>query len=167
MWFVMMLWKRMLLMLPAIIWVALIFHLSSQPYREQTIVPLLSERISKDALSDKLPDLTLNYGRVKMEAKRQPFHFVEFLFRKACHMFLYATWALLIMLALRPYDWKARRKWVCVLLLVLGVAALDEWNQAREEQRTGMVQDVGIDMLGGMMAMTVRSLPALWRSCRP
>ena len=57
------------------------------------------------------------------------------------------------------------------LLLVAGVAAVDEGRQALLESRTGSARDVGIDVAGGAIGLSalvgVTRLTRRWRSAEP
>ena len=72
--------------------------------------------------------------------------------RKLAHVFEYGV---LGILASRAFSWSksVRNYWKQVLLLVIGVAAVDEFNQSLNPQRTGSIVDVGIDLVGGILGI--------------
>jgi VanZ family protein len=92
---------------------------------------------------------------------------MHFAIRKAAHIAEYAVLSALGLRALRlsfarPTAWVA----ASTLALVLVVAAVDEFRQARSAKRTGAVTDVALDFAGGVAALVValavqrrRSLP--------
>ena len=65
--------------------------------------------------------------------------------RKLAHLVSYGILATL--------AWRADRRWAVVLLIVLSVATADELLQSRSARRTGSVVDIGIDLLGGTIAL--------------
>lgn len=86
-------------------------------------------------------------------------------FRKLGHLSAYAILYLLFFraahlhLALRPL-----RTCLLALALTLGVAVTDETRQALVPARTGTPLDVGLDMVGALLAAGV--IPGLWRPAR-
>ena len=53
----------------ALLWLVLILILASQSYKQQTIVPYLSNIITPKQLSESLPDVTIRYGSKVIRAK--------------------------------------------------------------------------------------------------
>jgi len=137
-------------------WVVLVFTFSSQSYDQQSIKPLL-HRIFQDVnLSRFMPDITLYYRGTPISAKYAPYNFIEFIFRKSAHMFVYGMLAALMLLLFRSIF---SRRPVFATLLTLGATfvagGLDEWNQYYSDSRTGNMTDVWIDMTGAVLAVTV------------
>jgi VanZ family protein len=124
---------------PLLLWLALIFGFSSQSYTEQSVQPFLTSHVSSVKLSARIPDWTIRY--------------LEFIFRKCAHMFMYGMLAIWCYVALKPHSLNRAVKFGVVLLFAAMVAMTDEWNQTRAVQRTGAIQDVGIDMMGAAMGL--------------
>lgn len=140
------------------LWLGLIFILSSQPYQEQSLKPLLNQQFSQDKLQEMLPDVSFPYRSNIISAKKDPVHFIEFVFRKGAHLFMYAMLAVLASIALLPYRMPLMAKG-CFTLAAIGMTAiLDEWNQLHRAERTGAVQDVFIDLSGGLIGLLLVSL---------
>jgi VanZ family protein len=88
----------------------------------------------------------------------EPIHFVS---RKAAHLIEYAVLGLLSYHALALDGPSAvARPALLALLLVAGVAAVDEGRQALLESRTGSARDMGIDVLGGAIGLSALILVA-------
>lgn len=146
-----------------IAWIVFIFVLSSQPYEIQNIVkPFLYKHASEQQISKKLPDITLKYRSSVIHAKQRPFEFIDFVFRKSAHLFVYAMLAFLAAWNLAVWKkesshYSARRargiRIVGVLVFIGFVASLDEWNQLHAAQRTGAIEDIGIDLFGGLIGV--------------
>lgn len=75
--------------------------------------------------------------------------------RKAAHFTEYAILAFLAVRALaataRLHTWR----FILPLLLVVAVAVIDEFNQSFEVSRTGSIQDVLLDISGGVVMITM------------
>ncbi|MBD2872431.1 VanZ family protein [Paenibacillus arenilitoris] len=150
-------------------WLILIFALSSQSYEQQTILPLLITRIGYHDLVRLLPDITITYRWTTIHAHTSPYLFVEFLFRKGAHLFVYATFAGLLFMFIRSLFPRRVLAAVFVTLLVAtAVPALDEWNQLSSANRTGNATDVVLDFAGGcvglLVCLVVLGLMRLWKT---
>ncbi|MFS0725746.1 VanZ family protein [Paenibacillus sp. 1P07SE] len=137
-------------------WVILVFTFSSQSYEQQSIKPLL-HRIFQDVnLSRWMPDINLYYQGRAISAKFDPYNFIEFVFRKSAHLFVYGMLASLLLLLFRSIF--SRRPLLSTLLALATTfvaAGLDEWNQYQSDSRTGTMTDVMIDMTGAAIGITI------------
>lgn len=136
---------------PVALWVLLIFGLSTDTFSARTTSGLL-----EPLLRWLLPGLS--------EATLLTLHGVV---RKGAHVSVYAGLALLVLRALRLRPGVPMLR-ACTLSLafVLAVAALDETHQGLSKHRTGSIGDVGLDLLGGGMALALGSSLLLGRSER-
>lgn len=137
-----------------ICWVVFIFTLSSQSYEKQSIKPTLHKWIEKDELARILPDTTFVYRGKTISSQEDPYNFVEFVFRKGAHLFMYAVMASILYMLLRSLL--ARRPFIAVFLTLLatvGVAGMDERNQLRSVNRTGNATDVLVDLTGACIGI--------------
>ncbi len=77
--------------------------------------------------------------------------------RKAAHFTEYAVLAFLAVRALSISATVRLHKWryILPLLLVTGIAAIDEFHQSFEISRTGSIQDVMLDISGGVVMITM------------
>jgi VanZ family protein len=86
--------------------------------------------------------------------------------RKSAHLFEYAVLGLT---ASRAFHTSSRvflhGYWfVAALLSVVAVASIDEAWQSLNPARTGAVSDVGLDLLGGMIGVTLFAVSAIiWK----
>src|SRR5690606_10022426 len=151
--------------LPIVIWALIILAFSSQTYQEQTIIPFLIERIDAITLSDKLPDITLRYGDKVVHSKHQPYHFVEFVFRKAAHFVIYMGAAFLAAIALIPYKISRMRKLLFIFAICLALSVLDETIQSMTITRTPFIADILVD-LGGAIFGLMLAWPLLGRELK-
>lgn len=80
--------------------------------------------------------------------------------RKAAHFTEYAVLAFLAVRALSIPATVRFHKWrfILPLLLVVGVAAIDEFHQSFEASRTGSILDVMLDISGGVVMIVLLRL---------
>ncbi|MDQ8739294.1 VanZ family protein [Paenibacillus sp. LHD-38] len=137
-------------------WLSLLFMFSSQSYDEQSIQPFLLTHFNYHQLKSWLPDMTITYRTSVIQSQVDPFRFIEFLFRKGAHLFVYATLAALLFMFLRSLT---RGRWflsiIITLLIAIAVPAMDEWNQLGSNERTGNATDVVLDFAGGCAGLLV------------
>ncbi|WP_169087715.1 VanZ family protein [Paenibacillus sp. PL91] len=137
-------------------WLALLFMFSSQTYDQQSIQPFLRSHFDYHQLVRWLPDVTITYRTSVINSHERPYSFIEFLFRKGAHLFVYATFAAMLYMFLRALS---RGRWfisiVITLLVAIAVPALDEWNQLGSDERTGNATDVVLDFVGGCAGLLV------------
>ncbi|GGF98485.1 VanZ family protein [Paenibacillus abyssi] len=140
--------------IPVVWWTFTILGFSSQPYTEQSIQPWLRDQVTEARLSSLLPDTTLRYHHAVIHAKQEPYRFVEFIFRKSAHLFVYAVLAVLTYTAIKP--WLRDRPAVLLLVslsYVLVFSLVDEWRQSLNPMRTSTIQDVAVDVAGGVIGL--------------
>jgi VanZ family protein len=146
-----------------LLWIVLILYLSSQTYKQQSIQPWLRTHYTGEQLADKLPNWTIHYLGGEVEAKKRPFTFVEFFVRKGAHVCIYSMLALLSYLFFTTFIRNTLWRITAVMAVVLLVAGFDEWNQSFTTARTGVVQDIGIDLVGACLVLLLVILIQRWR----
>ncbi|WP_424768667.1 VanZ family protein [Paenibacillus sp. sgz302251] len=135
-------------------WITLVFIFSSQTYEQQSIRPLLENRFNYQQLVQWLPNVTIRYGDSVVNSHNRPYSFIEFLFRKGAHLFIYAVFAAIFFMFIRSLN--PRRLFRAIgatLVVVLAVSALDEWNQLGSAHRTGSITDIWLDFTGGSIGV--------------
>ncbi|MDK8191595.1 VanZ family protein [Paenibacillus sp. UMB7766-LJ446] len=130
-------------------WVLVIWHFSTQSYQEQTIQPWLHEWSEKVKVGFALPDVQFTYGELDYSLRQRPYDFVEFIFRKSAHLFVYAVLAILIYGGLRYRKMRILTCFAAALTVVAMIASIDEYIQQFSPNRTSSIRDVGVDLLGG------------------
>lgn len=123
--------------LPALLWICCIFILSTGTFSADN-----TYRILEPVLRFFMPHITVP------EVK-----FVHFLIRKAAHITEYCIGSLLLFHSFRN-TMRLERPWLWVLyslIIIVLVAASDEYHQAFIVSRTSSVFDVGFDSLGGIL----------------
>lgn len=76
---------------------------------------------------------------------------MDFVFKKSAHMFVYAV---LYVLMFRATSWgKPKKEWVLPLILTIAYAMSDEIHQSLVPGRTATLRDIGYDGLGATVAL--------------
>lgn len=149
-----------------LLWLGIVFFLSSQPYQKQSIQPFLQEHISSERASQLVPDVSFRYGESRIVGKESPYVLIEFVFRKSAHLFIYMVLSVLAAVGLKGIGGRVSGVIIGSLLIVLCAATADEWNQLHHAQRTGSVLDIGVDFAGGCLGIVVVLLYSIWRRKR-
>jgi len=145
---------KYLLWLPPLLWYRLIWGLSAQ-------TAAVSGGMSDGLLYRFLLALSPAFAASGEAARLEAVESLSFLERKAAHMFLYFTLALLLLAALSL--WVRRRRAPAALALCALAAALDEYHQTFVPGRSGELRDVLVDLGGAAAALALAALLALWR----
>lgn len=145
----------------ALLWLGLILILASQSYKQQTIVPYLSNIITPKQLSESLPDVTIRYGSKVIRAKLQPYYFIEFLFRKLAHVFVYMMMALLCVKVLITYCSRIKGRMLLAFAICFLISVLDETIQEVSHLRTPSYADIVLDLAGVTCGLCLAAI--LWR----
>ncbi|SDX65907.1 VanZ family protein [Paenibacillus sp. CF384] len=146
--------RYMISLIVVVCWIAFIFIFSSQSYQEQSIQPVLHRLVTENALREVLPDVTFHYHHRLYSSHGDPYLFIEFLFRKGAHLFMYGVLSIGAAIATNMKNHPARR-WPIPLFIVLMIASLDELNQRVSPGRTSNSQDVLVDITGGCIGLFV------------
>ncbi len=133
------------------LWVAVIFTLSTDGFSAASTSSVLDPLVLW-----LLPDIS-----------EQALDTLHGAIRKGAHVGVYAGLALLVLRALRIRSAVPQlRAGTLSLAFVVAVAALDETHQGFASQRTGSVSDVGLDLLGGAIALALVCIVVLGRTER-
>lgn len=147
--------KLLLYWIPLILWMAVIFQSSAQPYQKQDIRPWLGNVLPEQYIKEHFSDIKLSYdGNEISIATKGVAGFVEFIIRKAAHVVAYAILSFLMLFAL----WKTAKmkKWLTMVITLLGsflYACSDELHQMYTGDRTPKFTDVMIDTIGVMIGI--------------
>ncbi|WP_158736882.1 VanZ family protein [Alteribacillus sp. YIM 98480] len=142
--------KKILYMLPLLLLMAGIAAASSMPYEQQDLRGYIRlfplhwvEQIAG------MISFTYSSGTVSIEEKGTA-GFIEFFIRKGTHFVIYFGMAVLGYVALKPYRWTKCWKLTVAFALVAVFAVIDEIRHFYHPDRTGLWQDVVLDMTGGL-----------------
>lgn len=139
------------------LWMAVIYYFSDQPYEQQNIQPYLAEGIDLDFIKPYINWVSFTYHQsVVSVGTLGVYGFVEFFIRKGAHVFVFFVLNWLFYLALHqtmkfPFIYRIMISFVCTVLY----AVFDEFHQSFTENRTSYVGDVFLDGLGGTLAIIV------------
>lgn len=150
-------WRiRILAFLPAAAWYRVIWGFSGQ-------TAAVSGGLSDRLLSQLLTALSPAFAEAGTAAQTAAVELLSFFERKAAHMFLYFTLALLVCFALCFFLQRSRRRILFSALVCALLASLDEYHQTMVPGRSGEVRDVLVDLCGACIALGLMALPHLAR----
>lgn len=138
-----------------IAWVAAIFAFSSETYQQQTIVPYLKKHWTEEQITRHVPDWQIVYNGYRYSLDRDPYHFIEFVFRKCAHLFMYGTLGVIVFLLLRKWVRPLYGQAFLTVCIVAALASADEWNQTRSAGRIPTLNDIAVDVTGAICGMIV------------
>lgn len=136
-------------------WLLLIFVFSSQSYQTQSIKPALERKLDAETAQKWLPPMSFHYNGQLYMPSFNPYDVIEFLFRKAAHLFVYAVLAALAWALARLYRVTPGLSAFIALSLTALIACLDEYNQQFSLSRTPNPEDVLIDWIGGCLGVVL------------
>ncbi|GIO12262.1 hypothetical protein J19TS2_18170 [Cohnella xylanilytica] len=137
-----------------ILWAGVIFNFSSQPLKEQNLKFVLKEWISEYNANRIVPNVSFYYHQDLVSGEQDPYGFMEFVIRKCAHLFEYGMLGILcypVLFKIKKIVWR----FAGAVALVAAVALADEWNQSYVAERTSAIQDVGVDLTGAIVAISL------------
>jgi VanZ family protein len=139
-----------------LLWMALIFIFSSQPYESQDLKPWLKTVLSFPQLEHYFSHVELKYGGHLISIESLGLAgFVEFFIRKSAHVTEYAVLGALIFQTLRtlfPRIWGVSLISISLSYLY---ATTDEYHQSFIFERTPLFADVLLDTGGAILGILV------------
>ncbi len=149
-------------------WMVFIFLLSSQPYQDQNIQPLIRENINMESSEKVLNDVSVKYrGKEVSVHTKGTEGFIEFGIRKAAHLTVYFILMLLTYLALsKTNNCRFWENLLFAFLISSLYAGFDEFHQSITPNRTPYIGDVWLDMSGAFLACLVLVLRNQFRRIR-
>lgn len=147
-----------LLVLPPIVWISIIYIASSQPYEQQDLRPMLRD-LDLQIVERWFSWVSFTYSNtvVSIEA-RGVAGFVEFFIRKGAHVFVFAVLGLLLFRLLQLFKLSPFSKFVISLLIIVIFAVIDEYRHFHHPNRTGLIEDVILDTIGGLIGIVLALL---------
>ncbi|MGZ4106378.1 MAG: VanZ family protein [Tumebacillaceae bacterium] len=158
--------KRFLLfLLLSVLWMALIYWKSSEPYQVQDVKPMLHSIISESQLSRFVPHIEFTYD-TDFVTYRKPFTLLEFFIRKAAHITEYFVLTILVRQTFASTALALGTSRLLSLLIPVLYACSDEYHQSFVAGRTGHPIDVGVDSIGVLLALLLMWFFHMWRQSR-
>ena len=148
-------WLRWLAVL---LWLAVVAHFSAQPFSRQDLKPFLERQEWLLRAVAALPEMEIRYPGKVYNSRREPVLFVQLVFRKIVHVVLYGTGGLLFLGALGASGLRGARGWAAAVVMVAAAGAYDECRQAGAEGRSGLPQDVALDLAGFLLFYAVAAV---------
>ncbi|QGQ94364.1 VanZ family protein [Paenibacillus psychroresistens] len=146
--------NMLILLVFVLMWMGLIFTLSSQPYESQDLKPWLHRVLSFERIPRYLNHIQLHYGGHLISVKTLGLTgFVEFIIRKSAHVTEYAILGVLIFQSLRIVFPRFRGISLISISLCYIYAITDEYHQSFVADRTPLFADVLLDTGGATLGV--------------
>ncbi len=149
-----------------LVWVSIIVYASSQPYSEQDLRPIL-RGYNVDWAESWFGWVSFTYAESEISVKERGAEgFVEFFIRKGAHLSVFAILGFLTLrlLSVTRLYWFWRV--VLALSIVILFASIDEYRHFLHPGRTGLIEDVKLDSLGGLIGISFYLLISSWKHRR-
>ncbi|MBU8906494.1 VanZ family protein [Desertibacillus haloalkaliphilus] len=141
--------------LPLFIWGGVIVFASTQPYEQQDARPVVgSFDLSWVERWFSWVSFTYSESIVSIET-RGTAGFIEFFIRKGAHLVVFFVLAFLMYRFLRLFSLKTITRATLTLGFIVIFAAVDEFRHLLHPNRTGLVEDVVLDTIGGMLGIAL------------
>jgi VanZ family protein len=161
--------KKNIYWLLPIFWMGVIFYVSSQPYEDQDIKPLLENRLDLSFFEPLLGWVSFTYnGTIISVAAQGEAGFIEFLIRKGAHAAVFFLLACFFYIAIRKST-ELKFKYVLVISFFAAVAyaITDEIHQGFTPNRTPYIGDVVLDAFGAFAAVILLMAIRKWKKRHP
>ncbi|MEG0384901.1 MAG: VanZ family protein [Solibacillus sp.] len=127
----------------------IVIYASTMTYEQQTVIPELRVLLKDKPLEGALSTLEIPYwGTIISIESRGYFYFIEFLIRKATHFIGYGILAVIFYFLYLKLKWRFPS--IVAFVTIFIIACLDEYRQSRIPGRTGIFDDVLIDVAGAL-----------------
>ncbi|SHM97044.1 VanZ family protein [Gracilibacillus kekensis] len=139
-----------------ILWMAIIYYSSDQPYQEQDIKPFLSDYINLSFLEPYLQSITFTYNQSVVSVDQLGLAgFIEFFIRKGAHVGVFMVLCIWFYLAIRQTSKYSNHRTSSIFAFsaTLLYAIFDEWHQGWTPNRTPYIGDVLLDGFGALLAV--------------
>ncbi|MEO4053294.1 VanZ family protein [Solibacillus sp. CAU 1738] len=141
----------------AILAIAVVAFASNMPYEQQTIVPELRTLLANKPFEELISSIEIQYWGTTISVEtRGYYYFVEFLIRKATHFVGFGIVGVIFYLLYRKLKW--RMPSILAIATVFIISSLDEIHQSFMPGRTGVFQDVLLDMQGAISFILIAAL---------
>ncbi|WP_096202383.1 VanZ family protein [Bacillus sp. FJAT-45350] len=135
-------------------WVAFIVYLSSQPYHQQDLRPLIKENVNLEFVETHFSSVTFTYAGSEVSVERMgEARYIEFFIRKGAHLFVFFVLGSLIYSFLRALKVERLVLWSFLFIVLFAIS--DELHQAITPHRTPLVEDVLLDVIGGTLGILI------------
>ena len=134
------------------VWIIIVLSLAFQSFEEQDLRPAIKQRVSEETLQRFLPKWEFSYAG-SWQTYREPYRMAHFFLRKGAHLFVYSFLAFFLVYQQLLAGAGAVNAFSKTLLIVFLVAATDEGIQYLNDGRTGLLEDVVLDIFASVFAL--------------
>ncbi|GKQ42996.1 membrane protein [Companilactobacillus sp. RD055328] len=139
--------------------IIILFVSSSMTYKQQTIVPLLNEKVPQKPVDSVLNNVQVTYGGIDESIQGVGYSgLIEFIIRKIAHFGSYFILGASLWIASYRYVNKKNLLFMFTWLTTTGLAAFDEFHQWFAAGRSPLVSDVMLDSCGALVGILLTML---------
>lgn len=138
--------------IPLLFLLVIVFISSGQTAEQQSLIPVLEKWLPNKPLESFLSYFQIPYWGILVSIEERGYYaFVEFLIRKGTHFFYFGIISLAIYAALPKFKYRT----ITAVVLTMLFAVADELHQSFTSGRTASIQDVILDTVGAITALTL------------
>lgn len=138
--------------IPLLFLLVIVFISSGQTAEQQSLIPVLEKWLPNKPLESFLSYFQIPYWGILVSIEERGYYaFVEFLIRKGTHFFYFGIISLAIYAALPKFKYRT----ITAVILTMFFAVADELHQSFTSGRTASIQDVILDTVGAITALTL------------
>jgi len=131
-------------------------------FKSDTVIEILRNQASMEQIRWLLQRIDITYAGSTVNLQSHGVDgLMNFFLRKFAHFFLFALLGFFVFLAMFKLSSKSLASFIVALVIVIAYAALDEYRQTFIPSRSGMVEDVILDTVGGIFGASVGWLKKL------
>ena len=135
----------------------IVAYMSSMSYEQQTIVPELRQLLKTEPFKDTLSYIEIPYWGDTISVETRGYvYFVEFLIRKATHFIGYGIVGIILWILYLKLKWRFPS--LLAIFTIVIIASADELRQLFMPGRTGVFDDVKLDVTGAIVFIGIVNL---------
>ncbi len=128
---------------------------SNQTSDKQDLAPVINKYPQVLSLVRDMPHMKFIYHNRVIDNRADTTRFIQFMLRKAAHVILYGIFGLSLIIMFSEFRFKITYAVLFSGGLLFLVACLDEYMQSSTGGRTGIIEDVFVDLIGFLIFANV------------
>jgi VanZ family protein len=145
--------------LPVMLIAGVIFYFSAQPYQKQDMRSSIGDYVNEEWIKEKASFISFDYAGKEISVERIGVPgFIEFFIRKGAHFGIFFLLGFFTFRALEKVGISRKKAILLAFISIIIYAGLDELHQMYTGDRTPLIQDVMIDVCGGLTAIVLRTV---------
>lgn len=130
-----------------------VLYMSTRSFQQQSIRPILINISQYFEIDFTFPNINIHYAHKIYSLQNNPYGFIEFIFRKCAHVFVYSILTILGHLLFFIYWKRNINSYIFPLGLIFVIACIDETMQKYSLNRSSSPYDVLLDFSAGCLSL--------------